>query len=425
VGAALEQARLFEDERRRVEDLKLFVEVGRVVTASLDLDEILEASAVNLARIAEATDCFILLLDQARRMLRGSAASTPAFREPFRSLRLPLESRAVAAQAVLTRLPVRVSDASHEGVPRSDLLERFGQRSLLALPLTVRDEAIGAVLIGDARGPREWTDVQIERATVVARQVAVAVANARLYEDLKKSYDQLARAQEELVKRERLAALGELAAVVAHEVRNPLGVIFNSLRSLTRVLKPSGDAAMLLDIVGEEADRLNRIVGDLLDFARPSEPSLQPEPLEAVLASAVDAAVSAAAANGVKIDLRTGPRLPKAAVDARMLRQALLNLVINAVQAMPRGGTVTIEASEETTPQGQPVARIQVSDTGPGIPPELAERIFQPFFTTKAAGTGLGLAVVKRIVEAHRGEVALDSRPGKGAHFTLRLPLER
>ena len=115
--------------------------------------------------------------------------------------------------------------------------------------------------------------------------MAVAVANARLYEDLKRSYQELARTQEELVKRERLAALGELAAVVAHEVRNPLGAIFNSLRSLDRALKPEGDAAMLLGIVGEEADRLNRIVGDLLDFARPSEPALQPEPLGAVLAS--------------------------------------------------------------------------------------------------------------------------------------------
>jgi signal transduction histidine kinase len=124
----------------------------------------------------------------------------------------------------------------------------------------------------------------------------------------------------------------------------------------------------------------------------------------------------------VKIDVGESEPMSSAPVDARMLRQALLNLVINAIQAMPRGGTVTLGAVQERR-DGIAWVRIEVTDTGPGVPPELTERIFEPFFTTKAAGTGLGLAVVKRIVEAHKGELSLKSATGEGARFTLRLPL--
>jgi signal transduction histidine kinase len=255
-----------------------------------------------------------------------------------------------------------------------------------------------------------------------AAQVGTAIDHARLFEDLKISYDALALTQEELLKRERLAALGELSAVVAHEVRNPLGVIFNSLSSLKRVLHPRGDAATLLDIVGEEADRLNRIVGDLLDFARPREPSLQPEDIRAVLNSAVVAARPMAGASGIRLEVRVKEPLSKVPVDGSMLRQALLNLLINAIQAMPGGGTVSLQACEER--EGSIAhARIDVVDSGPGVAPEIAQRIFQPFFTTKASGTGLGLAVVRRIIEAHRGEILLESAPGAGARFILRLPL--
>jgi signal transduction histidine kinase len=258
----------------------------------------------------------------------------------------------------------------------------------------------------------------VERAAAIANQLAVAVENARLYDDLRHSYLELARAQAQLVQRERLAALGELSAVVAHEVRNPLGVIFNSLGSLKRLLKPEGDARMLLDIVGEEADRLNRIVGDLLDFARPSTPALRPEALDRLLEDAVGAAVAENRDVLVERDIELG--LPPVSIDARLMRQAVLNVAVNAVQAMPRGGTLVVRARRDGA-----WARVEIRDSGPGIPDEIRHRIFEPFFTTKASGTGLGLAVVKRIVEGHGGEVAVASDPGSGAAFTIRIPLEQ
>lgn len=228
------------------------------------------------------------------------------------------------------------------------------------------------------------------------------------------------RAQEQLVRRERLAALGELAAVVAHEVRNPLGVMFNSLGSIRRLLHLEGDAKLLLDIMAEEAERLNRIVSDLLDFAHPAMPAVRAEPLDRILDDAVAAAFSDSSPS-IDVVREIDPELPPVPVDARLFRQAVLNIAINAVHAMPNGGTLTIRARRDPDLR---TARIEIGDTGQGIVASDRRRIFEPFFTTKATGTGLGLAVVKRIVESHRGEVHVASTPGRGTTFAIVLPID-
>ena len=412
------KGRLIEGERRRVHDLQLLLDVGRLITASLDPDELLESAAANVARLVDASDAFIWLYDPATRELTGAATSTPDFREHFREVRFPINGpNTAASRSILSRAPVRIHDASSSNVINSTLNLTYNVKSLLALPMLVRDQPIGSVTIGDRYRTRDWTEPEVERATVLVNQLAVAVANARLFDDLKRSYDKLAQAREELVKRERLAALGELSAVVAHEVRNPLGVVFNSLGSLRKAVRGNTDAEMLIGIVGEEADRLNRIVSDLLDFARPHEASLRLEPLDPVLESAREATL-ALTGSAHEIALEVDPALPRVAADARMMRQAVINLLVNAVQASPRGGKVVLRAQACSGKVG-----IAVSDAGPGIPAAHRARIFQPFFTTKATGTGLGLAVVKRIVEAHRGEVTLESVEGQGTTFTVNLPI--
>ncbi len=422
LGVALQNARLFADARRRVEELRLLLDIGRAITGSLDLDQILESSASTLSRFADSSNAFVLLLDAASAELRGAACSNPVWRDEFRRVRIPLDEMSIAARCVRGRLPIAVNDISISEFRDNERVVRFGEKSVLALPLLVRDEPIGCVLVDDTVEPREWSPAEVERAALIAHQVAVAVANARLYDDLKRSYGELARTQEELVKRERLAALGELSAVVAHEVRNPLGVIFNSLGSLRKLLRPTGDAGMLLDIVEEEADSLDRIVRDLLDFARPHEPALEAEDIGELVADTLHAAQGDHVPGGVEVDVQLPADLPLVRIDERMIRQVLLNLVLNAMQAMPRGGTLRIGVSME--PGRTRFVRIEVSDTGTGVPNELAGRIFQPFFTTKAAGTGLGLAVVKRFVEAHRGTITFHSRQGEGTTVLLRLPVD-
>jgi signal transduction histidine kinase len=245
-----------------------------------------------------------------------------------------------------------------------------------------------------------------------------------LNQELRQSLEILARTQSELVARERMAALGELSATMAHEVRNPLGAIANCVSALHHLPGKHLDAqqASLLEIIAEEVQRLDELVRGLLDFARPVQPQPRPEPLEPVVEGALSAALrSQTISSRVTVQREMAPDLPLALVDVQLLHVALSNLFTNALQAMPQGGDLSVRIERERL-AGSPRLQLSISDTGTGMSPEVQRRIFEPFFTTRATGTGLGLPIVRRIVEGHSGEVEVRSTQGRGTTFTLRLP---
>lgn len=323
-----------------------------------------------------------------------------------------------------TQLTCVATDVS-EGWARD--LAGSGFSWLAVVPLASEGAPAGQLILV-RRSPLRYAEVELHTAEVLGAQMLGLIERARLYEETRRllrvsveAYDELARAQAELVRHERLAALGELAAVMAHEVRNPLGVIFNSLTTLKRLLHPTGDAEMLLDMVEEEAERLNRIVSDLLDFVRPYELAKRPLAIGPLVETAVAEALQVQPAGNATVVTECEEELPLFPADAHLLKQAIVNLVVNAVQAMPKGGKVTVRSS--LVPRaGGAWAQIEVCDEGQGLSPRAAERMFQPFFTTKATGTGLGLAVVKRIVESHQGEVLVSPNADRGTTFVVRLP---
>jgi PAS domain S-box-containing protein len=332
--------------------------------------------------------------------------------------RLPLTGSVTGGAAMSGRgRALRVDDWPPE---HREHVRRAGHLASALLPLVAKGRLSGTLNLSRYRD-EPYSAEDLSSAELFAGQVAVQLERARLVLELRHSYDELARTQEELVKNERLAALGELAAVVAHEVRNPLGVVFNSLSSLRRI-NPSPEAKELLGIVSEESERLDRLVSDLLDFARPHQPRLESEQPRDVVASAVEAAKRGNTLGGATIKVEVPGDLPAVLVDAPLCRQALLNLLLNGAQATQKGGEVVVRASLDRS-KALPAVRVDVCDGGVGIAPEVAGRIFQPFFTTRAAGTGLGLAVVKRIADAHGAELSFESRPGHGTTFSLWLPL--
>ncbi len=419
-AAAIESHRLLHELRGRAEDLALLHEVAKALAATLELDKLLATGVTSLARIVDTPDAYALLPDATGKglQIRFVTGSHPELLGSTLPL-LPAYA-SLAAMAFHTREAMLVEDAEADLRINQELRRMAGGRAYLVLPLVVHDRPVGVIMAVETRRPRRFTPSEVERASAIANQLALAREGARLVEDLKASYVELARTQAQLVRRERLAALGELSAVVAHEVRNPLGAIFNSVASIRRIIGPDSPAVPLVDIVGEEADRLNRIVADLLTFARPPAPHPYAVPLSPLVEDAVRGAL-AEAAGKVRVELELSDDVPAVTVDERMMRQAFLNLAINAVQAMPQGGM--LRASVRHRP-GEPEVEVQFSDSGPGISPEVLARIFEPFFTTKAKGTGLGLAVVKRIIESHQGRVALESQPGQGTTFRLYLPLD-
>lgn len=247
-----------------------------------------------------------------------------------------------------------------------------------------------------------------------------------LNRELRQSLHALASAQQELVRRERMAALGELSASVAHEVRNPLAVIANSVAALTRLATPAENATVweLLGVMDEEVARLDHLINGLLEFARPQEPRLLPQPLGPVVDEALESALrSAPHAERVRVTRELEPALPDAPVDALLLHLALSNLFTNALQAMPQGGTLRVLLGHGQTRGGTPQALISITDSGPGIAPEAMARLFEPFYTTKASGTGLGLAIVRSIIESHHGQVEARTTQGQGTTFIVHLPL--
>lgn len=227
----------------------------------------------------------------------------------------------------------------------------------------------------------------------------------------------LAAAHEEVERGRRLTALGNLAAGVAHEIRNPLSSIKGLATYLSRRVPEGGAEAEAAQTMVGEVERLNRVVSGLLDFARPGLMKRAPADVNVIVGTALRLADADIRAHGVKVDFRPVADLPTIPVNREKLTQALLNLFLNAVQAMQDGGELGVEAVKTG---GRLVIRVR--DTGKGMTDEVRAAIFTPYYTTKASGTGLGLAIVHQIVEGHGGTIGVESSPGKGSVFTLDFP---
>lgn len=237
--------------------------------------------------------------------------------------------------------------------------------------------------------------------------------------ELRRSYQELRAAQEELVKKEQLAVVGELAAVIAHEVRNPLAIIANAVAGLRRPVISREDREVLLAILDEEASRLNRLVTDLLRYARPVNIQRSHISLGDLLDRAL--ALANTGAKSIRIELRLEAHEGRLWGDASLLRQVFDNLIDNAVQAMGTGGSLTVRV-RGLTEDGTDGLAVDIIDTGEGMDTQVRSRALDPFFTTRPSGTGLGLAIVDRIVDAHGGHLAIDSRAGEGTTVTVFLP---
>jgi signal transduction histidine kinase len=243
------------------------------------------------------------------------------------------------------------------------------------------------------------------------------------YRKLQSQTDLVIKIEEQLRRAERLSALGELSAVLAHEIRNPLGSIRGTAEILQDSFRPGDRQYEFLEILLKETDRLNRVVEDFLGLARPVAADRGTCDLIAELREITALLAGEADARGVHLKLDPA-ELPLIKGDREKLRQAFLNLMMNGIQATGRGGSLVVSPREMPADE-QRSAQIELSfaDTGVGISPELLPRIFEPFFTSKPGGTGLGLAITQKIVESHGGTISVVSEPGHGTTFTLRLPV--
>lgn len=417
---ALKNARLHDAAVRRSEELAALLRATQSVMAGLDLQVILERIVAEASRIASVPYVTAFLVDRDAQALRlggvvgGSTAA---------GFQIPLGA-SFSGHVAATGQPLFVADTRDD--PRKLLTHRdrgFEFVSYLGLPIKVREEVVG-VLAFYSTTPWQYRPEELAYLTSFADQAAIAIQNARLYETLRKAHEELLAAQAERVRSARLAAVGELAAGIAHETRNPLGAISHATETLQRSLRLQGEDAELLEIIRREAGRLNEIVSDFLVYGRPRPLALQETDLPVLIKDVLLALEQDERCHrGVRFETVLDPLLPRLALDPHQMSQVLWNLYLNAAQAMPEGGCLRTRAALQPGPGGEGWFFLEISDTGPGLPLEGEGRFFEPFFTTKPDGTGLGLSIARRIVEDHGGTLTLEGGAAGGALARILLPL--
>jgi two-component system sensor histidine kinase HydH len=285
-------------------------------------------------------------------------------------------------------------------------------------------------LIGSLRPERGVLEKELDCPTGGGKIVPLEVIASTIQEEdppstghiiLLRDMTEMQHLKREVARSQRLASLGSLAAGVAHEIRNPLSSIKGFATYFRQRYRDNPEDVRTADIMIQEVNRLNRVIGQLLEFARPMSINRQPTSLQALIPQTVRMIDDQAARQGVVIRTDLPSNIPEVAIDPDRIKQVLLNLCLNALEAMNKGGTLSISLN----PSGEKMMRIDVADTGTGIAREDLARVFDPYYTTKPSGTGLGLAITHRIIENHGGEIRLDSEPGRGTTASIFLPVER
>ena len=290
---------------------------------------------------------------------------------------------------------------------------------MLAVPLIVKSRVLGAIVVLN-REEGTFTSDDLELLQFLAAAVGVATENARLYGELADFARELERSQAQLIQAEKLAATGRLAASIAHEINNPLQAIHNCLYlALNRPLT-ADKKLYYLAMAQEETERLITLVQRTLEFYRPSKGQSAATDVNHLIENVLALSNKRLEHGRIQVRTQLQPDLPPILGVPDQLTQVLLNLVINAIEAMPDGGELNLSTTLDAG-----WLRIGVRDTGPGISPDEAAKIFEPFYTTKTNGTGLGLAVSYGIIQRHGGRIEVAGAPGCGTTFTIVLPLDR
>lgn len=425
-GHLIDQALSAERQRRvALEELRLktarleaLIRVSQAITATLDPQRIIQVIVKVVGELTEGIGVRLWHVEEVKKVLiplgsYGLDTSTLEASHP-----IPI-GQGLVGRVAATRSPLVVEDIRRDPrVIKQDLVEQEGLVSFLGIPL-LREEKLLGVLSIMSRTPRCFTQDEIDLFGSFAQQAAIGLENAHLYQDLQHSHHELMAAQAQLVRKTRMAAMGEIAAAVAHETRNPLGALSNCVQLLWKNPHLTGEDAELLDIIRTESQRLNEIVSDFLAFGRPRPPHFQ----EVDLHELIDETLALVqrddrCSSSILFSRQFDSFLQKVRADRDQLRQVFWNLLLNAVQAMKEKGTLHVESRNTATG-----VAVLVRDTGPGIPRTVLANIFEPFYSMRPGGTGLGLAIVRRIVEEHGGQITVDSQEGVGTCFALSLPL--
>ncbi len=403
--------------RQRNRELALLTEISRTIISSLDLEEVLTATMEGVRKILPADAAVLVLMDEEtgemvfRKAIAGNYSRIGQALPPDQS---------ILRYVVTTEQPYLSNDVIHDPIFSPEIDGWIPEaRSVLCVPLLVRERVIGAVeLVNKWDGA--FTETDRDLLQTLAGSVAVAVENAQLYAELADFARALERSQAQLIQAEKMAAIGRLAASLAHEINNPLQAIHNTIHLAMTDRLPPEKRSEYLDMAQKEVERLIEIVQRMLEFYRPSKGGVIQTDVNRVLQDALAIAGKRLQHGHIRVHTRFAEGLPLIPAVPDQLAQVFLNIIINAVDAMPDGGDLRIGT---LLTEDRRWILVAFRDSGPGLTAEQIAHIFEPFYTTKPSGTGLGLAISYGIVERHGGAIEVSSQPGQGATFVVRLPV--
>lgn len=408
---------LYEQLRLKARLFETLARVGQTINSALNLDDALQLITREACIMMNAKMCSLMLLEESREWLelRASYGAGQAYvQRPKLSV-----AESLVGVVVRRRKPLQVENVQTSSRYQStELARREGLVALLSVPLLFAGQSIGVLSVYTDRAYK-FSDEEIRILSALAELSAIAIEKARLYE-------RVVDVEEQLRQNEKLSALGLLAAEVAHEIRNPLTVMKMLYHSLDLKFPKADPRAKDAQILGEKIEHLNKIVEQILAFARTTEPKFAPVSLNELVEELGLLVRHKLRNQNIQFTHKLDANLPLVMADATQLEQAFLNLILNAAEAMPSGGKLTVTSQAVTVDNSVKSTHVVVEfkDTGEGMTEEQRKRAFSSVLsTTKAKGTGLGLAIVGRVVETHRGEIQIKSRVGHGTSISVLLPL--
>ena len=397
---------------------------------TLDIDEILRLVLEGVTKNIGFDRARLYLVNEKTNLLECKMA-VGIDEERIKGITLRLDPEdSIVARSIFEKQSFIIPDASKDPRVNPVLKEKFNLHSLVVIPLFAKEKALGAIAADFVEPNKNITKEALDSVMVFAQQAGLAIHNAFMYQELKtfsqqmeekiqKTTADLRKTEAQLIRSEKLAALGQLAAGFAHEIRNPLTSI-NILIHSMREKPPSGDSYKEdFKVIEEEIHRINEIVDQFLRFAKPAPPLLEKTEVSSIFEETLQLLRPQIEKQLIVVEKEFQP-LPIILIDREQMKQAILNLLLNAIQAMPGGGHLTLKG--QNSEDGQWI-HLSIQDSGVGIPGEDMNKLFDPFFSTKEGGIGLGLSIAHRIIDQHRGKIEVESVPGKGTLFTVWLPI--
>lgn len=403
-------------------ELATILRFSALIISSLNIEDVLDRAMQCAEEFIGAEASTVYELDEEKnelfiRVARGEK------KDLMKKVTLDV-GEGIAGYVVQTGKPSVIQDVSKEKrfSDKFDRMTGFKTRSMLCVPLILRDKPMGALQVLNKKSGKPFNRIEFELLVGMAQQIVIAMENAKLYqhmeEKVRSTTQELKIAQEKLIRSERLVAMGHLVQGVAHEIRNPVMTIGGFAQRIKREHSENRKLAKYVNIIIAETARLEHLVKQVREFADVQTANLTPGKLKPAVLETIKRFEPMAQKLGVEIKTAIGNDLPPTKLDPDQMVIALSNVLENALESMPDGGTLTVTAKRDDN-----YIAIQVEDTGYGIATEQLDAVYDPFVTSKTRGAGLGLTMVHQVVMNHHGEISLSSELNKGTRVTIRLPV--